>query len=174
VVDIREPVTTRLATPRIPERRTVSYRFISTLRSFSMPRSLVSGRSKLIKIEFSGQGPRENETRKWRRRQNGRVTDGIAYVVHKIKMGNLTDTRSCLQGMASAPFPLLVFRDNDTTSTTTKDNNCTARVPESAWISQSRVDNGVNSARRGARMRGQSRHYTISRRPATMPTYRGS
>jgi len=84
--------------------------------------SLVSGRPKFTKIEILGQGPRENETRKWRWRQNGQVTDGIAYVAHKLKMGNLTNTLTSVardwSSASSSPFVTQNDNDNDNLKTT--------------------------------------------------------
>jgi len=124
------------------------------LRSSSTPRSLVSGRPKHIKIEiFLGQGPRENETRKWRRWQNGEITDRIAYAAHKLKMGNLTDMLApCRRtGWSSAPSSQFLLRnshDNDKTIATVQPLETSARARVSPWISRSRVDNSVNPARR--------------------------
>jgi len=87
-----------------------------------------------------------------------RVADGIAYVAHNLEMGNLTDTRSFLEGDEPR------FRSLDVISATNlqNDNDQTksyhtlrAPAPVSPWISRSRVDNGVNPARRVARIRGQ-------------------
>jgi len=70
-------------TPNPGERRTVPYPLRPTLRSSWMPRSLVSGRPKYTKFASSVQCPSDNETRKWRRRQNGRSADRIAYVAYR-------------------------------------------------------------------------------------------
>jgi len=107
-------------TPRIPkrERRTIPYRLRPTLRSSLMPRSLVSGRPKYTKIEGSVQRPSDNETRKWRRRQSGRFADEIAYVAHKLAMGNLTDISSRGPGMVLGSSPRSDLGGNTLTSTT--------------------------------------------------------
>jgi len=98
-------------TPRIPkrERRTIPNRLRPTLRSSLRPRSLISGRPKYTKIEGSVQRRSNNETRKWRRRQSGRSADEIAYVAHRLTMGNLTDTSSRGPGMilSSSSFSAL-------------------------------------------------------------------
>lgn len=76
VVDIRKLVITRFATSRIPEKRTVPCRFMPLI-VFEV--SVACLRSpETHEIEISGLSSQENETQKWR--QNGCVTDEIAYV----------------------------------------------------------------------------------------------
>ncbi|EFN66888.1 hypothetical protein EAG_09157 [Camponotus floridanus] len=77
-------------TPKPRERRTLPYQLMPTLRLSAIPHLSPIAR-KSTKIDGSPQGPRGRETRKWRRRQNDRLADRIAYVAYKKRMGNLTD-----------------------------------------------------------------------------------
>jgi len=146
-------------TPNPEERQTVPYRLRSTLRSSLMPRSLLSGRPKYTRIESSVQRPSDNKTQKWRRRQNGRSADGIAYVAYNYAMGNLTDRSwSQIKGWSSVPSSqVLDLRQAHDTRNDKRSRllEPSARDRVYPWISRSRVDSGVNPARRGARIRGQ-------------------
>jgi len=97
VVDIREPVATRFTTPRITKRETNNSASTTADVTIVLDASVTCLWSAAIH-EGAGQKPDDSETRKWRRRQGGRSADGIAYVAHKLAMGNLTDIYSRGQG----------------------------------------------------------------------------
>ncbi|EFN63387.1 hypothetical protein EAG_14567 [Camponotus floridanus] len=89
-VNIRRSIATRIEHPETQRQTNValSINVYNTIVRFSSVAYRSPENSQ--KIDGSAQGLSGRETRKWRRRQNGRPADQIAYVAHNKKMGNLT------------------------------------------------------------------------------------
>jgi len=171
VADIREPVRVLQHSEFRIERRTVPYRLRPTLRSSLMPRSLVSGLPKYMKIGGSVQRPSDNETRKWRRRQSGRFADEIAYVAHKLAMGNLTDTRSRGPGMilsSSSYSDLVGDPHNDKIS----NNDYPLRAPAPESLPGSRDPGSIGASILRAGVRGCAANRAATREILMRPAQR--